>query len=428
MSFVSYAQNFEDVMLHRALNHVDHGFYIDVGAWSPDIDSVTRAFYELGWRGINVEPNPEFHGQLCAKRPRDINLKVAVSDHEAVLSMNFLGSSGLSTLDDHIAAKHLASGLAVERKDVQITTLRAIWREHVPLTQEVHFLKVDVEGAEKFVLDGNDWQQCRPWIVVVEATLPMEQTDSYAAWEPILLSAGYHFAYADGLNRYYLASEHVDLMPSFRFPPNVFDGFVMHAQREAEAQAAQAQARANDAEAQVAQARAQAKDAEAQMQQAYARLSKAEARANEAEVTAVASLDMLQSIRASLSWRITGPMRFLADLFFHAAAVARSAFIRSMHYIKKITHAALFILASAVIARPKLKLLLNQCLLRHPALHRKLLRAAHRNGWIAGGPSSTYSIELSQKYFKGRKIEDLSPRARKIYDDLNIFIQKAKNK
>ncbi|HZF37393.1 MAG TPA: FkbM family methyltransferase, partial [Blastocatellia bacterium] len=46
MSFISYAQNFEDVMLWRALKHIDRGFYIDVGANDPDLDSVTKAFYE----------------------------------------------------------------------------------------------------------------------------------------------------------------------------------------------------------------------------------------------------------------------------------------------------------------------------------------------------------------------------------------------
>ncbi len=57
-AFTSYAQNFEDVMLWRALRHIDQGYYIDVGAWSPELDSVTKAFYEHGWHGINVEPNP----------------------------------------------------------------------------------------------------------------------------------------------------------------------------------------------------------------------------------------------------------------------------------------------------------------------------------------------------------------------------------
>ena len=76
--FVSFAQNFEDVMLWRALKHVEHGFYIDVGAYSPRVDLVTQAFYERGWRGINIEPNADLHRQFLVARPRDINLNVAV--------------------------------------------------------------------------------------------------------------------------------------------------------------------------------------------------------------------------------------------------------------------------------------------------------------------------------------------------------------
>jgi hypothetical protein len=32
MPFISYAQNYEDVILWRALRHVEKGFYVDVGA------------------------------------------------------------------------------------------------------------------------------------------------------------------------------------------------------------------------------------------------------------------------------------------------------------------------------------------------------------------------------------------------------------
>jgi hypothetical protein len=57
MSLISFAQNFEDEMLWRALKQVNDGLYIDVGARPPDLDSVTRTFYDYGRRGINVEPN-----------------------------------------------------------------------------------------------------------------------------------------------------------------------------------------------------------------------------------------------------------------------------------------------------------------------------------------------------------------------------------
>ena len=56
MTFISYAQNFEDVILWRAFKNLQNGFYVDVGANDPINDSVTQAFYEKGWRGINIEP------------------------------------------------------------------------------------------------------------------------------------------------------------------------------------------------------------------------------------------------------------------------------------------------------------------------------------------------------------------------------------
>jgi hypothetical protein len=55
---ISYAQNREDILLWRALRDLSGGFYIDVGAEDPTQNSVTRAFYERGWHGINVEPVP----------------------------------------------------------------------------------------------------------------------------------------------------------------------------------------------------------------------------------------------------------------------------------------------------------------------------------------------------------------------------------
>ena len=226
MSFVSYAQNYEDVMLWRALRHVERGFYIDVGAWSPDLDSVTRAFSDRGWRGINIEPNPHYFAQLVERRPADINLSVAVGDRCGTVSISFIPDSGLSTADAEIARRHAAAGWMLNSKEVELTTLANIWAARVPDGEDVHFLKVDVEGFERAVLTGNDWRLNRPWIVVVEATLPTSQVESHGEWEWILLQADYLYVYADGLNRYYVAKEHAELVGAFKYPPNVFDGFV----------------------------------------------------------------------------------------------------------------------------------------------------------------------------------------------------------
>lgn len=82
---ISHAQNFEDVMLWRALGGIPQGRYIDIGAQSPDIDSVSRIFHEAGWRGLHVDANVDYAAQLRAARPGDTVVQAAVTDHEGLL-------------------------------------------------------------------------------------------------------------------------------------------------------------------------------------------------------------------------------------------------------------------------------------------------------------------------------------------------------
>ena len=207
--FVSYAQNGEDVLLYKALSDIAPGFYIDIGANDPDTHSVTRAFYDRGWRGINVEPVPTLHQRLAAARPRDVNLAVAVGRTCGSTTFYDFPGTGLSCVDPALAARHRRAGHPVVEREVPSLTLDAIWREHV--RGDVHFLKVDVEGAEAAVIAGARLDEHRPWIVVVEATAPLTGASSFATWEPLLQEAGYRYALDDGLNRYYVSQEHAEL-------------------------------------------------------------------------------------------------------------------------------------------------------------------------------------------------------------------------
>ncbi|MEY4230642.1 MAG: hypothetical protein RLZZ362_1491 [Actinomycetota bacterium] len=238
MTIVSYAQNYEDVMLWRALGHLNDGFFIDVGAAWPTLDSVTRLFHDHGWHGINIEPNPELHGMLVAERPADVNLALALADRSGSMSMEIVGTTGLSTLRTDIAGRYRRDGRQVHTVEVEVSTLADVWSDHVGTERQVHFLKVDVEGFEGEVLAGNDWNANRPWVVVVEATRPTSQVVSIE-WEPGLLGNGYRLVYADGINRFYVADEHEELVEAFGSPPNVFDGFTTAAHHTAELVAAE---------------------------------------------------------------------------------------------------------------------------------------------------------------------------------------------
>jgi hypothetical protein len=68
MTFVSHAQNFEDVMLWRCFGQLESGFCIDIGADDPVVDSITKSFYENGWSGINIDPSDNSFTKLEADR------------------------------------------------------------------------------------------------------------------------------------------------------------------------------------------------------------------------------------------------------------------------------------------------------------------------------------------------------------------------
>lgn len=210
-------------MLARVFGNSPTGFYIDVGAFDPDVDSVTRHFYEAGWHGINVEPLPGQIDKFRASRPRDINLGVAVGESPATLRFYDFSPTGLSTLDAASAADVRARGFACREIDVPVVTLRQLIDEHAPAV--VDFLKIDVEGAEAAVLAGADFTRHRPRILVIEATAPMTTSPTHAGWEPALLRSGYLFAWFDGLNRFYVRREDADLLRHFHVQPNVFDDY-----------------------------------------------------------------------------------------------------------------------------------------------------------------------------------------------------------
>ena len=219
----SYAQNFEDVMLWRALGHVAEGRYIDIGAQDPIVDSVSMGFFEKGWRGVHAEANPEYATELREARPGDIVIEALVSSEHGIADFHAIEGTGLSTFNADVAKAHLEnSGFQSRVVPVPRVTLDDVFGL-VP-DREVHWLKIDVEGAERAVLEG--WRCARrPWVVVVESVHPVTRAPTQSDWEHLLLGRDYTFVYADGLNRFYLHQDHSDLATKFSAPPNVIDLF-----------------------------------------------------------------------------------------------------------------------------------------------------------------------------------------------------------
>jgi FkbM family methyltransferase len=225
MSWVSYAQNGEDVRLHRAFRDQSNGFFIDVGANDPVDCSITKHFYDVGWSGINIEPAPAPFARIAKERKRDINLNVGCSNRPGSMTLYAArGATGLSTFTAEEAAIHEKKGFEFEAITTSVRTLASICDEHVK-NRSIDFLSIDVEGHEREVLEGADFRRFRPRVVVIEATRPNTTEPTHDRWEDLVLCHDYTFAVFDGLNRYYVRNEDERLAPVLALAPNIFDDY-----------------------------------------------------------------------------------------------------------------------------------------------------------------------------------------------------------
>jgi FkbM family methyltransferase len=197
---VSYAQNREDILLRAFFDPKEVGFYVDVGAYDPDDDSVTRLFYDRGWRGINIEPQPNRFKLFVAKRPEDININKGISNKSGKFILRSYSNQGLSTFSEEIQEDYTQKSgdqntSTYKDIEVEVTTLKDLFTEYK--VSKIQFLKVDVEGLEYEVLDGNNWDKFRPEVICIEITNIKHD------WRSFLKSKQYTKVFTDGINDYY---------------------------------------------------------------------------------------------------------------------------------------------------------------------------------------------------------------------------------
>jgi FkbM family methyltransferase len=208
---LSYAQNLEDYHLSLAFAGQTTGTYIDVGAGHPIADNVSFWFYERGWHGIVVEPQPELAALYERLRPRDLAVRGLIGRHYGEIDFYAVERlHGLSTTVEYLAKKAKALGADYQTVRMPVTTLADLCERHE--AGSIDFLKIDVEGTEGDVLFGGDWKRFRPKVIVVEAVTPVSSEPAWQDWEPFLIAQGYRFVLFDTLNRFYVAQEHPEVM------------------------------------------------------------------------------------------------------------------------------------------------------------------------------------------------------------------------
>ncbi len=203
--FISYAENYEDLILYHVFHDMKEIFWIDAGASDPWEISVTQFFYDMGGHGINIEPRIDAYNDLCQYRPRDINYCCGVGKENNSKERFCLQATSCS----EEVINNIDNG-NLKFEEIPIRTLYSIVEDEG--ITEVHLLKIDVEGYERNVLLGAELQKLKPWVICIET---MYQ-GTYKEWEDIILNAGYLFAMQDHANnRYYLLNEKKEYINRF---------------------------------------------------------------------------------------------------------------------------------------------------------------------------------------------------------------------
>ena len=165
----SYSQYGEDIILSKLLKSAKTGFYIDIGAHHPTEFSNTKYFYERGFRGINIEPNPHLIEEFLIQRKEDINLNIGIAPQEGEMEFYLVEASTLSTFDAAAAKESckIYNSKIIGQLNTKVHPLAQIIEKHAP-KKTIDFLSVDAEGYDLKVLQSNDWNKYRPQFVIVE--------------------------------------------------------------------------------------------------------------------------------------------------------------------------------------------------------------------------------------------------------------------
>jgi FkbM family methyltransferase len=169
MRYTEYSQDNQDSFLDiNVFDGFENGFFVDVGAHDGISYNNTYNFEKAyNWTGMNIEANPDIYLSLVKNRPSCINLSCAVSNKEG--TAEFYKNTGhtemLSGLVEHYDSRHKerlikeTSSTNSTMECIQVPTKRLASLLEEYKIGHIHYLSIDVEGAEYHVLQSIDFNK-----------------------------------------------------------------------------------------------------------------------------------------------------------------------------------------------------------------------------------------------------------------------------
>lgn len=161
----NYSQRNEQEFILAACPGAD-GRFLDIGAFSAETFSNTRALYERGWSGVLIEPSPgPFRNiaQVYVNAPSVTLINAAVGFHEGVMEM-WVTDDATSTLDEATYQKWRGYVNYTGKIEVPVITLEPIFAQHGTFD----FISIDTEGTSVDLLHRIFALGHRPRCICVE--------------------------------------------------------------------------------------------------------------------------------------------------------------------------------------------------------------------------------------------------------------------
>ena len=160
----------QDRAVAAILGYKRNGYFIDLAANDAVRLSNTRALErDYGWSGLCIEPNPRYHERHQAVRTCRL-LKFAVADTESALPFRDAGELG-GLISQSTDNKPGPPGQTV----FQVRTVRfeTILSRFHDIPRRIHYLSLDVEGAEERVMSSFPFHRYRISLLTVERPKPV---------------------------------------------------------------------------------------------------------------------------------------------------------------------------------------------------------------------------------------------------------------
>jgi len=198
---VSYAQSGEDLLVKFIFDTIGikNPSYLDIGAHHPYYLSNTALFYELGSRGVNIEPDISLFANFTKHRPSDINLNIGISNRSGYQEFYIMNVPTLNTFSKEEAERYSQEGnyLISKTQKVKIDTVQNIIKFYTD-NKFPDFLNIDAEGIDELIVDSIDFINNFPIIICIETISFSEKRNGIKNTTLInkIINAGY-VNYAD---------------------------------------------------------------------------------------------------------------------------------------------------------------------------------------------------------------------------------------